>query len=293
MYLIRGLNKPPSINSFMNLDLGFTCFCVFCVGSTVSSLGVRVPTLPEPADGAAAPQPRRIPPAAAATLQVVLTLAFAVLLVRGLVCSSMSLHLDMGLLYQQKPELLPLKDLIDSMDLPSLLHLEVGVWECIVQLFQWVGNGEMNSLIALILYAVFAVCLPVVDMTLLLAATLLNSFGGSSSARSRSVLAASHVVRKMAMLDVSVMGCFVVSMSLASMRAKGVIVELHIGVLYLLCAEIGHYSAAFVACRAAQTRSVDEARAVSEKKAASNGHMDAAEKGNQSVGDVSVNAAQV
>jgi len=277
MYLIRGLNKPPVVNSHMDLGRGFTCFCVFCVGSTVSSLGIRVPALPVSADGGAPPQPRQIPGAVAAALQVVLTLAFAVFLVLGLTCPSMDLHLDMDLLYKVKPELLPLKDIIDAMDLPALLHLDVGVWECIVQLCRWAGEGELNSFIALVLYSVFAVCLPVVDVALLFVATVLNGLGGPLSARSRQMLAASRVVRKMAMLDVSVMGCFVVTMSLASLRAKGVIVKMCVGVLYLLCAEICHYSAVFVASRAHQ-REVDVARAVCPKGAAANGHMDAAEK---------------
>jgi len=295
MYLIRGLNKPPSINSFMNLELGFTCFCVFCVGSTVSSLGIRVPALPVTADGGVPPQPRQIPNAVAAAMQLVLTLAFAAFLVLGLACPSMDLHLDMDLLYKVKPELLPLKDIIDAMDLPALLHLDVGVWECIVQLCRWVGEGEMNSFIALVLYSVFAVCLPVVDVVLLFVATMLNCLGGPLSARSRQMLAASRVVRKMAMLDVSVMGCFVVTMSLASLRAKGVIVKMCVGVLYLLCAEICHYLAVFVASRAHQ-RDVDAARAVCPKQAATNGDMDAAEKeapGGDAAGESNVISVQV
>merc|ERR1719221_2344030 len=39
-YLFRSLNKPPSLLSDMRLGAGFACFCVFCVGSTISSLGI-------------------------------------------------------------------------------------------------------------------------------------------------------------------------------------------------------------------------------------------------------------
>merc|ERR1719401_883743 len=44
MTLYRELNRPPGLLSGMSLGVGFTCFCV---GSTVSSLGIRVPDLPK------------------------------------------------------------------------------------------------------------------------------------------------------------------------------------------------------------------------------------------------------
>merc|ERR1719382_606455 len=43
MYLFRSLNKPPTVHSQLDLDLGFVAFCVFCVGSTISSLGLVLP----------------------------------------------------------------------------------------------------------------------------------------------------------------------------------------------------------------------------------------------------------
>merc|ERR1740139_861340 len=40
LYLIRGMNHPRMLRSEMQLDLGFTCFSLFCVGSTIASLGM-------------------------------------------------------------------------------------------------------------------------------------------------------------------------------------------------------------------------------------------------------------
>jgi len=55
-YLVRSLNHPPTLQGLMQLDLGFTCFSIFCVGSTVSSLGIRRPAEPPRKEGAS---PRR------------------------------------------------------------------------------------------------------------------------------------------------------------------------------------------------------------------------------------------
>merc|ERR1719204_1553701 len=73
MYLIRGWDKPPEVNSHMDLGLGFTCFCVFCVGSTVSSLGIRMPPALGSEGGSAEAAPKRaIPRWVAAVLLVAL-----------------------------------------------------------------------------------------------------------------------------------------------------------------------------------------------------------------------------
>merc|ERR1712226_666148 len=42
-YLFRSLHKPPHLLSSFQLDVGFTCFSVFCIGSTLATLGLRVP----------------------------------------------------------------------------------------------------------------------------------------------------------------------------------------------------------------------------------------------------------
>merc|ERR1712125_98296 len=39
LYLIRSLNKGETMQGLMSLDAGFTCFSLFCISTTVSSLG--------------------------------------------------------------------------------------------------------------------------------------------------------------------------------------------------------------------------------------------------------------
>lgn len=41
-YLVKHLDQDP-INGYFSLDIGFTCYTLFCWGSTISSLGVHPP----------------------------------------------------------------------------------------------------------------------------------------------------------------------------------------------------------------------------------------------------------
>merc|ERR1719382_1431203 len=131
--LFRDMNHPPSLLSEMELGLGFTCFSLFCVGSTVSCLGVRVPSLPlesreimEPALPRSRLAGRFAFPAAA-----LLAFAFAVLVGVGVAMPSMELHLDTTLLYAVHPELKDFSAFIDAMGLPQLMQTKVSVWHCL------------------------------------------------------------------------------------------------------------------------------------------------------------------
>mmetsp|Transcript_115499 Transcript_115499/g.322894 ORF Transcript_115499/g.322894 Transcript_115499/m.322894 type:complete len:178 (+) Transcript_115499:2-535(+) len=161
--------------------------------------------------------------------------------------------MDMRLLYEVRPDLQTMAPVFEGAHLGDLLRKSVGVWECAVSLASWVLDGEVNALIAFVLYAGFAMLLPVVDMALILTATLadLRPDAASSAKRwSSPALALSRKLRKVSMLDVSVMGSFVVVVSLASMREKGVIVDVRSGALALLVAEACRYAASGIAQRA-------------------------------------------
>merc|ERR1712190_152184 len=86
-------------------------------------------------------------------------------------------------------------------------------------------------------------------MVLLFTAAVLDLFFSAPAVErwSSAMLAWSHKVRKLSMLDVSIMGCFIVTMSLRGMRVNGVMVTTCSGVAYLLGAEACHYAAASVA----------------------------------------------
>jgi len=259
--LFRSLNKPPSLHSDMRLGLGFTCFCVFCLGSTVSSLGLRVPQVgPDSAEARemmpsaqasaslerrsrssgtpARRQGRRREGAIAAAL--VLGLGFAALLGLGLSLPCMTLRMDMDLLYEHNPKMAAMAFILDDLNLPALLHSEVSVCHCIAGLAEWVLEGDANSAIALVMYVVFAIALAILDVVALFVATVCGSLR-------RPALRVSHVLRKLAMLDVSIAGTIVIVFAMLCLRQNGIIIALGPGIAPLICAEVCHYAMALVA----------------------------------------------
>merc|ERR1719346_831247 len=104
LVLVRGLDKPPTMNGLFQLDVGFTCFCLFCLGSTFASLGIRLPELPNQEEADERPSlPKllaaRLGTRGVLTLAACLTAASAVLLVVGVVVPCMALRLDLTILY--------------------------------------------------------------------------------------------------------------------------------------------------------------------------------------------------
>jgi len=257
--LFRGLNKPPNLQSSMELGLGFSCFTIFCVGSTVSSLGIRVPSLPAEARDVPSEEGERLPVKMSClvgwpTFASVTALAviFVALLGAGVILPVMELRLDMALLYERKPELKLLEQFINDLHLPELMHEEVSVWTCLRTLSGEILQGSVNSGLAFLMYGVFATLMPLLHMlTLVLAASRMR--GGSCSPNSRRpnpALAVSRVLGKMSMLDVSIRGVVVIVLSMVSMRDSGVILSIQKGIPLLIGAEICRYLAAFLVSRA-------------------------------------------
>merc|ERR1719221_1864107 len=120
MCLFRGLNKPPHLKSNLDLGLGFSCFSIFCLGSTIACLGLRLPSPTAQAREAEATEQRgtEVPRGLGrCTLLacVALAVAFAALLGVGVTMHCMKLHLDMGLLYKKNPKLEKFRLIIDSL----------------------------------------------------------------------------------------------------------------------------------------------------------------------------------
>merc|ERR1712063_194774 len=88
---------------------------------------------------------------------------------------------------------------------------------------------------------------------LVLAAIRLATPGGCLQERIQPILALSRSIKKLSMLDVSVMGVVVVVMSLRSLRAKGVIISIQYGLYFLLAAELCHYFVFRLVSKAAGT----------------------------------------
>eukprot|EP00928_Gymnodinium_smaydae_P099353 TRINITY_DN9453_c0_g1_i6.p1 TRINITY_DN9453_c0_g1~~TRINITY_DN9453_c0_g1_i6.p1 ORF type:complete len:498 (+),score=69.25 TRINITY_DN9453_c0_g1_i6:42-1496(+) len=250
MHLFREVNQPPSVLSDMTLDVGFTCFCIFCVGSTVSALGIHVPPKPASLEKSSTPAKVRMARARRTAAAVVtLAIVFAALLVDGITRPCMGLAMDMDLFYVMQPNLIPFKAYIDSVHLEDLVHAEVSIWQCMISLGKWLGEGEVNSGIALVMYGVFVISFTVADVAAnLIASFLICRQGGALAAKP--VLAAGRVMRKLCMLDVSVVGILVIVLAMQNLRGKGITVSVKWGIAPLCGAVVCQYLATFLIKRA-------------------------------------------
>jgi len=250
-YLFRSLHKPPHLLSFFQLDIGFTCFSVFCIGSTLATLSLRVPGTTEAcADGEKRCKSQRL------LLPTVVTLVSAcfVFLSLGVMNPSMNLRMDLELLYEQKPNLKPLAPILDSFHVQELMYSEVSIWRCACALARWSMQGEVTAIIAFVMYVVFVVAMTACNMCVLLVAAIrMAAPGGCLQERIRPVVMLSRSVKKLSMLDVSVMGVVVVVMSLRNLRTKGVIISIQYGLYFLFAAELCHYVAFWLVTSAATT----------------------------------------
>merc|ERR1712039_1075613 len=159
--------------------------------------------------------------------------------------------MDMKLLYSHKPGLKALAPILDSFHIQDLMHSEVSVWECVWSLTAWSAKGELTAVIALVMYGVFVIGLTVVSIIMLVVTSIRLSLpSGSTEAVIQPMMSANRKLKKLSMLDVSIMGVVVVVMSLRNLRAKGVIISMRYGLVVMLAAEVCHYLAFHVVSKA-------------------------------------------
>jgi len=247
IYLIRGLNHPPLLVSDGHLDFGFTCFSLFCIFSTVATLGIRVP--PRPSSGrqlAVHHEPpffnTRIGLAIAAALFVLFGLNFVV----GVITPCMALRLNMDLLYTPTgPIDINLKPFVDALNLPAIANSNVSLWSCMVELANWTLLGYANGFLAFVLYAVFVMGFTVLDMAVLLVIAVrchLHVVDPKSHQAPHKLLAFSNLLKKMSMLDVAVVGVTLVVACGQVYKSQGCNLSYLWGLLALFLAEVCHYA---------------------------------------------------
>mmetsp|Transcript_101172 Transcript_101172/g.326555 ORF Transcript_101172/g.326555 Transcript_101172/m.326555 type:complete len:449 (-) Transcript_101172:37-1383(-) len=251
-HLVRRLNHPPHLLAAARLDIGFACFSAFCIGSTVSSVGIRLPAAVGKGDTAGIGTPPRAAPhhsrvvfyAAAACLT-----AFGVLLGVGLQAPCMALRLDLDVL--ALPTLVEI--LVEPLNLPGLAHADVSLWQCMTALEHWSGHGEVTSIVAMLMFGIFVILFTIIDMGLLTAVAWLRYVdSGLAGQKADSLLAAAHVLKKLSMLDVSIVGIMLVALSMGVYRSDGVILSLRWGLYALLGAELLHYGTYHLVSRSAE-----------------------------------------
>jgi len=159
----------------------------------------------------------------------VLAGAFAASLCVGLFAPCMSLRLDLELLHIPPA----LKPLVNSLHLPEAAYADASLWMCIQALLLSACRGEVNSAVAFVMLAVFAVAATVGDVAVL--SHLASAPPGGAPLR------LSRVLGRLAMLDVLLMGIFVVYLVMISYRKSGVILSGGWGLIPLAAAELCHH----------------------------------------------------
>jgi hypothetical protein len=249
MYLIRGLDDNTSVlESDAQLDIGFMLFSVFCIGSTVSSLAVKLPGEDRMRAEALADGTR--PPAVilafgrggVALVSTALAVAFGLLLYRGLQLPVMSLTLDVSLL--GLPSIL--EKIVDVLGLEDAVSTDVALFDCINKLLGWAETGESMSLLGFVMFGGFALGLTILDMLVLIMCALMQGCCKTAPGLLSVAMGASHICRHLAMLDVAIMGIWVVCLATGAYKDQGVVLAISEGLYYLLGAEIVHYVTYYV-----------------------------------------------
>jgi len=267
VYLIRGLDKPPMLSGLADLRVGFTCFAIFCVFSTIASLGIKPPPLQGREGDQRVQDSREIVSGQSGSargykeelqLFVLTSFLFSLFIVCigvGVCLPCMALRLDVDSLYEPDGPIDPiLKPIINNMHLPEMTAADVNIWSCIKQMAIWAAQGEAVSCIAFLLFTIFVILFSTLDMAVLLFLTIqqymyAGSGGSSSRSSTRLLLNVSTALNKLSMLDVSIVGVVIVVLSGSVYRKNGVILSMRLGLLVLFVAEACHYAAYFMVTR--------------------------------------------
>mmetsp|Transcript_92520 Transcript_92520/g.293409 ORF Transcript_92520/g.293409 Transcript_92520/m.293409 type:complete len:485 (+) Transcript_92520:115-1569(+) len=257
-FLIRSLSHPPMLDGAMQLGIGFTCFTLFCVGSTVSSLGMRLPSplreddesdeAERAQDGPELPcMLKHLGPRGAHRLAAALLVAWVALFALGMFLPCMALRLDVqGLVENGTIPRVALDLVVNQLRLPEKARADVSIWGCMVQLARWTCNGDVNNIIAFIMLAVFVALFTLLDVMALVQVIELR--GGHAGRRKLAwtepskMMSVSRVLGKLCMADVLVMGVIVVILSGSIYKSKGLVLAPRWGLACLFAAELCHYS---------------------------------------------------
>mmetsp|Transcript_28568 Transcript_28568/g.51749 ORF Transcript_28568/g.51749 Transcript_28568/m.51749 type:complete len:452 (-) Transcript_28568:67-1422(-) len=240
LYLFRAFNKPGSIiKGPASLDVGFTCFSMFCVLSTISTLAIQPPK---------AETEKIIDPPwlvkyfglqGAKYCSFVLVFPLLMLLGYGIWAPCMGMRLDADLLIAANGMDPGMKKAMDSLKIADMVHTDVSLANCIMALCQWFATKfEVTSGFAAIMLGIFVGVLTFLDaISLALAALKLDAKPSGGKA-----LARAHVLKHVSMLDVFVMGVLVTCLAGNAYRDRGTVFIVEPGLLALLLAEFLHYA---------------------------------------------------
>eukprot|EP00435_Cladocopium_sp_Y103_P001923 s1105_g1.t1 len=210
-YLVRHLNRPP-INGLFSLDVGFTCFTLFCWGSTISSLGVHLPALDEDMKAASKePWPLRVlGRKGTAVTMFVIQMVFVVCFVLGMSWSCLGLRLDQNILANNGLPQWQI-DVMVNLRVAEHAKADVTIFQCIDKLL------KTQAEISYFQTTSFAFDMLVLSVTSL---QILSSPENSEDNRCNLITLTKHL-KKLAMLDVLILGIVVVVLSGSVYRKQG------------------------------------------------------------------------
>jgi hypothetical protein len=245
LYLLRHLPEHSAglIEAPAKLDIGFSCFAIFCVMSTFTSLAIEPPECEKDPDAVAAAsaesKERTLSPKGIFILTILFVSIFTVLLGIGLGLPVMGLEVDkQAILAPRGPVPDFLSPVLDYIHISEIVNSQVPVWDCISALSTWAWqNAEGNCLLGLVMLLVFAVIFPCLDMFLLLWA----AYDLYQNRVPNAAMSYAKVVGKISMLDVFCMGVIVVTLAAGMYHRMGVNVFLEQGIWLLIGAEVVHY----------------------------------------------------
>lgn len=249
MYLIRGLNHPRMLLSKMQLDLGFTYFSLFCIGSTAASLGMRQDDEGKKSSWLGRLVHTWIGGGGLAMCVAALMIAFCVFLHVGMTTPVMALRIHMEALYKPRGPIptsflgIDTTQIVDRLHLPEKANSDVSLMQALMSLYTWMRNdGEVNSGIGFVMIAVFVIFCTIADMVVL----LLLAVAVWRNAPTERLQKFNRVIGKFAMLDVMVMGILVVTLCAMMYRKDGIYVTTQSGLVALGVAEALHYVVSFL-----------------------------------------------
>lgn len=289
-YLFRELNRPPLLEALAILDVGFTCYALFCVSSVVCTLNVSLPSVPGEHIISRHRSPWMIRYVANQNLAVpVIVLAWLGLgaLAVGMTAPCFAIQANSNVLMEPQGPLpsnvsmdlpfgvkvaVPLKPLLDKVDMGRFVNADVSLYRCMLALLRWFWHsGETNLILALVLVAVFALLFTAMDfIALVFAAHNLSTRTAKGSEqeiyfRSQGPpMAVAYILKHIAMLDVCLMGVFVVCLAGSIYKKQGVELSMQWGMVPLLIAEAIHYFLYYSVAGAAEflaaSQSIEDAK---------------------------------
>jgi hypothetical protein len=269
------------VDAIACLDMGFTFFSVFCVMSVVSTLAIKPPVVPGEALDRDLAEHR--PLALRIFGEKWLVAFTALLALGGFVFMFIGAREPMFGIRANAEALLPpngplpeeltfkvpllnknvtfeMEKLLERVDIGAFINADVSLASCLAALARWyVEKQESNNAIALILLGLFVVVFTLADFVSLVVASYQLRVAADSEVQDAdektaqrpslyfrdqtSAMTTCYVLKHVAMLDVCLMGVFVVCRAAAVYKEQGV--ELHTlpGMYPLLACEMLHYCA--------------------------------------------------